>query len=202
MADFRVISELSTHLHGLLRAGLDGSTGIDFGAPTTVSLESPGTILDNGAGGADPIHLSLYLYRVAPNPHLQNRPLVPHGPDEQRYPPLPLDLFYLLTPLTGTPTDDLVILGRSMQLLDANSTIRQGFLDSDLRPADPEVRVLFNPVSLEELTRIWGAFNQPYRFSLCYRVQGVAIDSARQPATGPPVVEGIFDMLQITEAPA
>lgn len=194
MADFRVISEMSTHLHGLLRAGLDGATGVDFGAPTTVSLESPGAILENGAGGADPVHLSLYLYRIAPNPHLQNWPLVSHGPGEQRYPPLQLDLFYLLTPLTGSPTDDLIVLGRAMQLFDANATIREAFLDSDLRPKDPEVRVLFNPVSLEELTRIWSAFNQPYQLSLCYKVQGLAVDSVRQPRTGAPVVEGILDV--------
>jgi hypothetical protein len=200
VADFGVISEMSNHLRGLLRAGLDGATGVDFGAPTTVSLESPGAILDDGAGGADPVHLSLYLYRIAPNPYLQNFPLVPHGPDEQRYPPLPLDLFYLLTPLTGSPTDDLVILGRVMQLLDANATIRQAFLDSDMRPKDPEVRVLFNPVSLEELTRIWSAFNQPYQLSLCYRVQGLAVDSARQPQSGAPVVEWILDVHQVDGA--
>ena len=202
MAGFTVISEMSMHLHGLLRAGLESATGVDFGAPTTVSLDSPGAILDNGAGGAEPIHLSLYLYRVAPNPHLQNWPLVPHGPGEQRYPPLQLDLFYLLTPLVGTPTDDLEVLGRAMQLLDANATIREAFLDSDLRPNDPEVRVLFNPVSIEELTRIWSAFNQPYQLSVCYRVQGLAVDSARQPQTGAPVVEGILDVQLLEKSDA
>jgi hypothetical protein len=193
MSTYNVIQQISAYLHQLLLAGLQGTPDVDFGAPGTISLDSPGELIEDG-NGAEPVRLSLFLYRVAPNPHLQNHPLISHAAGEQRFPPLQLDLFYLLTPLTGSPSNDLVVLGRAMQLLDASSTIRQAFLDSDLLPRDPEVRLTLNPVSVEELTRIWSAFNEPYRLSVCYRVQGVALDSVRPPQTGAPVVESIIDI--------
>ena len=56
---------------------------------------------------------------------------------------------------------------------------------------------MINPVTLEELTRIWNAFSQPYRLSVCYKVQVVSIDSARAPQQGPPVTERLLDVHQI-----
>lgn len=198
MSDHRVIEQLSLHLQGLLFEGLSGAGDVaeDFTAPANISLDSPAEILDDDNGGGLPVLLSLYLYQVIPNGHLKNQPLIRAGAGEQRYPPLMLDLYYLLTPLAGTPTDDLAILGRAMQILEAHPTVRAAFLDSELRPRSPELRLGINPVSLEELTRIWNAFNQPYQLSVCYKAQFVAIDSARQPQTGAPVVEGVFDVHQ------
>ncbi len=197
-----MLQQVSLHLRTLLFRGLagDDDVGRDFTAETNISLASPAEISDSPSSEVT-ILLSLYLYQVTPNGHLRNEPLIPSAAGEQRYPPLSLDLSYLLTPLSTSPADNLVILGRAMQILEANTTIRAAFLDSDLRLRDPGLRVLMNPCSLEELTRIWNAFNQPYRLSLCYQVQPVSIDSARQPDEGPPVTESLIDVLQVGGRP-
>lgn len=199
MSDFRVLQEISLHLRQLLFDELHGhdvASG-SFTSINNISLASPARIADNSAPHASQALLSLYLYQVVPNAHLNNRPLIPAGAGQQRYPPLSLELFYLLTPLSTSPEDNLVILGRAMQILAAHPIIRAGFLDSLLRPNPPEVRVMINPATLEELTRIWNAFNQPYRLSVCYQVQVVSIDSARAPEEGPPVAERLLDVHQI-----
>jgi hypothetical protein len=84
-----------------------------------------------------------------------------------------------------------------MQVLAAHPIIRNSFLDSELRPDPPEVRLTLNPLNLEEMTRIWNAFNQPYRLSVCYQVQVVSIDSIRLPVEEPPVKERLLDVHQM-----
>lgn len=195
MSDYRVAHDVSRHLRQLLFDGLAGSEDVtdDFTAVTNISLASPAQISAEGGDPQSPVLLSLYLYQVQPNPHAR-RAMIVAAPGEQRHPPLSLDLSYLLTPLSGSAEDNLVILGRAMQILDANTIVRARFLDSDLRPPVPQVEVRMDPVSLEELTRIWNAFNEPYQLSVCYQVQYVAIDSVRLPDEGPPVEEAHFDV--------
>lgn len=200
MSDFQVLQDISLHLRQVLFNGLTGNDVASgaFTAVKNISLASPARIADKSAPGAAEALLSLYLYQVTPNPHLNNQPLIPAGPGQQHHPPLTLDLHYLLTPLLTAPEDNLVVLGRAMQMLEANPVVRANFLDSRLRPKRPEARLTINPVTLEELTRIWNAFNQPYRLSVCYQVRGIAVDSARQPEKGPPVTERLLDVHQIS----
>jgi hypothetical protein len=62
---------------------------------------------------------------------------------------------------------------------------------TDLSPgmaeADEEVRVVLNPVSLEETTRVWQALEMSYRLSVCYIVRVALVDSRRQRETTPVV---------------
>lgn len=199
MSDYRVLQDISLHLRRLLFESLRGndSVGTQFSSENSVSLDSPPRIADNSAPNAGQAGLSLYLYQVTPNAHTNNHPMIPAGPGHQHYPPLGLNLYYLLTPVTKKPEENLVILGRCLQALAASSIIRANFLDSWLRPGSPEVRITFNPVSLEELTRIWNAFNETYRLSVCYLVQVVSIDSARTPQEEQPVSERLLDIHQI-----
>ena len=203
MSDYRVLQDISLYLRRLLFESLSGNDSVasEFASENSISLDSPPRIADNSAPNADQARLSLYLYQVTPSAHLNNHPMIPAGPGRQQYPPLSLNLYYLLTPISQAPEDNLVILGRCLQVLAANSIIRANFLDSWLRPEPPEVRVTINPVSLEELTRVWNAFNETYRLSVCYLVQVVSIDSARTPQDEQPVVERLLDTHQIVSQP-
>jgi len=198
MSDYQVLQDISLHLRRVLLDGLQGDdpVGSQFTAETNISLDSPSRIADGSAPNAAQALLSLYLYQVTPNSHLNNRSLISSGPGQQLYPPLTLDLSYLLTPISNSPEDNLVILGRAMQILAAQPNLRAGFLDSALHPSPPAARLTLNPVSLEELTRIWNAFSEAYRLSVCYRIQGVSIDSAETPEEAPPVVERLLDVRQ------
>jgi hypothetical protein len=199
MSDYRVLQEISLYLRRLLFENLRGDdpVGSEFSSEHSISLDSPPRIADNSAPNANQARLSLYLYQVTPNAHLNNHAMIPAGFGQQQHPPLSLNLYYLLTPVGELPEDNLAVLGRCMQVLAANSTIRASFLDSWLRPEPPEVRVTINPVSLEELTRVWNAFNEAYRLSVCYVVQVVSIDSARSPQEEQPVSQRLLDVQQI-----
>ena len=195
MSDFRVLQDISLRLRTVLFDGLNGS---EFTSENNISLNSPAEIDDRGNSN---ILLSLYLYQVLPNTHMNNYNLIPIGEEMHQYPPLSLDLFYLLTPVSNSQEENLVILGHAMQILAANPIIGANFLDSLLRPNPPEVRVTINPVDLEELTRIWNAFNEPYSLSVCYKVQGTSLDSVRAPVQEADVVESLVDVHQIVSEP-
>lgn len=122
--------------------------------------------------------MSLWLYRVEENEFIKNQPLRRIATDDSilRPPPLSLDLSYLITPTTGSPESDLHLLGMSMQVLYENAIIE---LNNPLEGVREELRIILGRISLEELTRIWEALNEPYRLSVCYRVRVTRIDSAR-----------------------
>jgi Pvc16 N-terminal domain len=123
MSTHTVLREVSLRLREILLAGLAGDpdVGADFEGMNAISLASPATVANQG-GPEDRPALSVYLYQVSPSAYLRNQPLLASGPDEQRHPPLPLDLRYLITPSGAVASDDLVILGRVIQTLEANTT--------------------------------------------------------------------------------
>jgi len=199
MGDYKIFRDITLDLRRHLFQGLGGVEGIDLTNIAEISLDSPVKLSDgNGSAGEhSQAKISLYLYQTLPNAHINNRQLIPSNNGEQHYPPLSLNLFYLLTPLDSSPETCLLILGRAMQILAAHPIIRNHFLDSELRPDPPEVRLTLNPLNLEEMTRIWNAFNQPYRLSVCYQVQVISIDSVRLPVEEQPVKERLLDVHQI-----
>jgi len=138
--------------------------------------------------------LSLWAYQVVENDHEKNQRFVrPRDVTQQQYPPLAVNLFYLVTPFTATDEGDLLVLGKTMQVLYDNAVIR---LDDPGRTVSEELHVILCRLTLEELTRIWYARQAPYRLSVCYEVRVVHIDSARQ-VSGAPVADrtlGLADM--------
>jgi len=202
LSDYRVLQEISMYLRRLafeyLRSNDTLQEASRFTSEQNISLDSPARIVENQAPNAEQARLSIYLYQVVPNPFINNRGYIPAGSGVQVFPPLSLNLYYLITPLQGAPEDCLVTLAHVMQIFAAHSVIRSRFLDSHLRPEQPDVKLSFYSTTLEDLTRIWNAFNQPYRLSVCYQIQAVAIDSIRQAQAGPPVMEQLVDVQQIT----
>lgn len=134
----------------------------------------------------------LFLYRVAVNADLRNtRHEVPSqalgGPSVAHEGALPLDLYYLLTggtSKTGGERDaGLHTLGFAMQALN-DSPVLVGL------PVQGEtVRLTLDPVSSEEMSRIWTLFPAAnYRTSVVYLASPVWIDPAVVTAPAPPVV--------------
>lgn len=198
MSDARVLQEISRYLRAILFESLRGSDelGSKFTSENTISLDSPAQ-LASGDLSATSVLVSLYLYQILPNGQLNNQPLIPYGNGRMHYPPLSLDLYYLLTPLSRSPEEDLAILGRAMQALAASPILRAGFLSSRLDPPPGEARLTLYPIDSEERSRIWSAFTTPYRMSVCYKLQSISIDSEREPESGPPVVESLVDVRAI-----
>ena len=143
--------------------------------PDTIMLISPGEIEAN-----DNVRLSLFLYQVIENPYMKNQEMQNIDSAHLRYPPLSLELYYMLTahPASGIPDrtertkEEHGILGKALQII-YNSSI--------LVFSDYELRITLNPMTLDDMTKIWTTFqDRPFRPSVCYLVTPVNIDLERQ----------------------
>jgi hypothetical protein len=140
----------------------------------TVSLRSPAE--ETLEGATRPI-VNLFLFRVAENPFAKNQDWLPVGTGALHYPPLALNLFYVLTPFAQNRLDEHRVLGEAMHIFYDHSIITAPLLRGGLENSTEELKVDLCQLNLEDLTRIWNALNQPYRLSVCYDVRVVLIDS-------------------------
>lgn len=148
--------------------------------------------------------LTLFLYKVTENPDLKNAEHVmvpqPDGSLIERRAPLSLDAYYLLTAHAGEPPDPLEAhraLSRAMRVFYDNGILQGSLLRADDPStgltADSVLRITLNPITMEDMTRIWSVFpDMPYEISVTYLVTPVAIDSALEDA-GAPVVDQIHE---------
>ncbi len=126
--------------------------------------------------------LSLWLYQVTENEFVKNQQLLRddmvnrNNNATRRFPPLSLNLFYLVTPFAATGEADQLLLGKTMQVMYDNAIVV--LRDAEAEVAE-ELRITLSRLSLEELTRIWEALREPYRLSVCYQVKVTRIDSTR-----------------------
>jgi len=146
-----------------------------------------GPLDDPQASGAKAV---LFLYRVAVNPDLRNAthvlpPAVPGNPPVVFEGSLPLDLFYLLTAgdaQAGGELDALATLGAAMQLLQASPNLTTSAVQGET------VRVTLDPISSEEMSRIWALFpTANYRTSVVYLATPVWIDPTLPVSPAAPV---------------
>jgi hypothetical protein len=100
--------------------------------------------------------ISLYLFRVTVNGARRNQP-PKIGPDGKRYrPPLPLDLFFLLTAWAQDPAQQYQLLGWAMRMLEDNPIL---------------------PISLQDLYNVWEIAKHRQQLSMVYVARMVCIDS-------------------------
>jgi hypothetical protein len=183
VSDYTVISAVSNTLFNLLKAGITDST---LAGLTTVPIfmDSPKDLRDKGITKG----VSVWLYRVTRNPDLTNQPPRRSTPDKLLRQPLPLDLYYLVTPIATDPEDLQTLLGRVAQIFNDNAILRGAVLQDVLHGSGKEIRLLMEMLTLDELTRVWHALIEPYQLSLSYVAQLVSIDSDHDPLTGAPVL--------------
>ncbi len=165
----------------------------------TVSVRPPDRLLDTESSG----RLNLFLYRVAPNVALQNATLPDRSHSSEFFvPPLALDLFYLLTAY-GAESDisrEHEYLGRAMHILHNNASLSPAYVRrvtqginggeyiSDLHEQIERVRITHDPLSVDDLSKLWNTFQTQYRISTAYRVSVVLIDTAKRPGSALPVL--------------
>jgi len=186
MSDYLVLDAVSKALRQILwdAFNADGVIRPIVGSEAAIVFSNPTeTARDSGN------RLSLWLYQITENEHLKNQPMLkaraqpvlpPGAPPREaaQYPPMALNLFFLVTPFAQSGEADHLLLGKTMQVLYDNATI---FLEDVASNIFEELRVVFCRVSLEELTRIWESLREPYRLSVCYLIRVTRIDSRRTP---------------------
>lgn len=146
-----------------------------------IALKTPTEVIRTGKG-----QISLWLYNIAENEFLRNAP--PRAAPERRFPALPLNLHFMLTPLTTNGEADLMVMGKAMQVFHDNPLI----VVSNSRDGTFErLSIELERLALDELSRLWEALSEPYRLSVSYLVQVATIDAADLPGDVP-VIERAF----------
>jgi hypothetical protein len=165
---------------------------MEIKVPVTLA---PPDVPVSGASGA---RVNLFLYRVTEDAQLKNQEIPGAGnPAGYGHPPLSLDLHYLLTAYGSTDesyADAQQILGDAMRVLHDHGMITekllrlegteadQPVLDTSLRDQFEKIKIYLDPISLEDLTKVWTALTKPYRLSAAYSVGVVQIKGKSFPA--------------------
>lgn len=181
IGSYTVIADVGASLLKLLREHLSPDP---VPRPDLIGMASP---VDKGD-----FTLSIYLCSIRENGEARRTEMIPQG-GILRYPPLAVDLHYLLTAhstadLHTRTLDEQRILGKAMQALYDNSVIRSPYLEGTLSENNEEIRITAENYTTEQMTQVWQFGDNPYKLSLPYRVGPVLLDSDRV-RPGPRVVE-------------
>ncbi|NOY64093.1 MAG: DUF4255 domain-containing protein [Nitrospirae bacterium] len=175
MADFTVIGDVGETLKKLLDSdelwsGISPRPDITFKSPYEIKEDS-----------GSPNKVSIFLYHIEDNRYMRN--LEPERVDDStlKMPPVTLDLYYLITPYSDDKTQEKIILGKVIQIFHDNAVLTGSVLQGALSGTDTELKLLFNPLSIDDMTKLWSAFQDvPYRLSVTYMVTPVRIDSTKE----------------------
>lgn len=148
--------------------------------------------------GVTKSQLNLFLYQTTVNAAWRNMN-VPFQtrPGETASPPLAVNLYYLITPFGLGEADDETIshrvLGAAMSILSDHALlgpdeIKNAFNGSGLENQIERVRITLQPLDIEQMFRLWSAFQTQYRLSAAYEISVILIDSNAPSKSGLPVL--------------
>jgi hypothetical protein len=188
------VSELAiAAVTATLRAALSESVGVQ-----DITTLPPDKANQGGAGQ----RLNLFLYHLSPNAAWSNQDIPKRvRAGEQGHPPLAVTLHYLLTVYGDDQTDetDLVMLGKAMLSLHDGAVITHEQIQNALslsavlsesrleRQFEP-VRLIHDNFSFEEMSKLWTAFQTPYRTSKAFQASPVLLESTKRQRTPFPVL--------------
>jgi hypothetical protein len=194
---YQALRAASVTLRGVLEDHFDADPDLSplfvrGGGSLQVSLETPDAMRTGSIFG-----LSVWLYRLVQDDQLRNLPPTRVAPTLEQGPPLPLRLHYLLTPIVandtaalgGGPEREQTLLGRAMQYVYGHPILRGSDLRDLLSGTDSELTVRIEPLTLEEITRVWASVRQPYQLSVSYELTCALIDRDAASALLAPVVQ-------------
>ena len=187
MPDADVIADVSETLRKVLDDALMDALGI------------PAVLEDLDASPtATPARATIFLYEIVEDSYSRNRArrVTQPSPSDPTVtiskPPMALLLRYLVAPWGGTPRTKQRIIGQVLQVLYDGAIVAGMPLQGTLANTDQALKITLAPRTLEELTRIWWAVQQPYHLSLPYEVRVVNLDvpASTQPRTRPATGSG------------
>jgi hypothetical protein len=188
MATYHAIAAIGQAVLGLLEQARPASefSGAQFELYQASNFHNP---MDLG--------VSLFLYNAAVSTARRNLPakVLPDG--RKLRPPLPVDLYYLLTPWAKTAQMQHRLLGWAMRVIDDTPTLPASLLnhygpEPDTFREDETVTVVNEPISLQDIYNIWEINKQNVQVSVAYVARVVPIESAFYETEGPPVQTRVF----------
>jgi hypothetical protein len=190
----------------------DPSVSVPVNGPVAVTTLAPNRI---ETGQDEEAKLNLFLYHVAPNLGWRNIGMPSRDQRGERLtnPPLALDLYYLLTAYGKSDFEMEIVLGYAMQLLHetpilTRETIRkslaalgvtspplQVLATSELAEQVELIKLSPQPMSTEEISKLWTAFQANYRPSVAYHASAVLIEARRATRSALPVRERMIHVM-------
>ncbi|MGW8252117.1 MAG: DUF4255 domain-containing protein, partial [Anaerolineales bacterium] len=167
--------------------------GINAAIPgTTITARPP----DKARNGVTGNQINIFMYQVEPNAAWRNQDMpLRVRPGESAVPPLALNLYYLITAYGENDDDNQGhrVLGHAMSLLNdhpllSRDEIEAALPQSDLNSQFERVRITQQPLSLDETSKLWSAFQTQYRISAAYQAALVLIESQRSTRAALPVL--------------
>ena len=211
MSTALAVGAVSAVLRNVLDNGLIDAVPA-VGSPIKVTARAPDLIKLDG-GMAEP-QLNLFVYRVSLNPGWRNagQPTRDSGGRRISAPPLGLDVHYLLTAYGREDFHAETLLGYGMHLLHERPFLDRAAIRKALQwtPADAAVlpdafrdppnagladqfealKISWEPLDLEEMSKLWSALQSHYRPSVGFQVTVVLIEAPSAPGPDPlPVLE-------------
>ncbi|GAB3047273.1 DUF4255 domain-containing protein [Intrasporangium mesophilum] len=216
MSNTLAIAAVTSTMRHVLHESLGGAQPGPIGG-ADVTTYRPAQLSDADTVGNDASGLNVYLYQVTPN-HAWNLSDLPtrHGDGSlARRPVAALDLHYLVTAygdeealepqrllargtlaLASTPVFTKAVIQAAIDKYDTDPT---GFLaDADLADQAELVKVSPTPLSLEEMSKLWGVLGTPYLLSLAYTATVVLIEADVVPRRALPVRERVVAVRPLT----
>ena len=187
MSNSLAIAAVTATLRNLLFAAVNT---VVAGTVVTVKPPDLARIPDNGD------QLNLFLYKTTIDAAWRNEDMPGRLlPGESSLPPLPLVLHYLLTAYAEND-DDVVshqILGQALSALHDHpllgaDEIRVALPGNDLYAQVERVRLSEESITVDEMSRLWTAFQTQYRVSATFQGRVVLIESTLPAVTPPPVL--------------
>jgi hypothetical protein len=191
MSDFRSIAAVTGALRNLLQTGIQN----DVPGGLVVTTREPDRARQSNTGN----QLNVFLYQVVMDGAWRNQEIPRQAmASDLHLPPLGLQLYYLLSAFeaetAALEAQDHQILGRAMNLLHDHPLLSPAEIDNALAGTGLQnqverLRITYQPLSLEEISKLWTSCQTNYRLSVAYQVSVVLIDSTRPRRAALPVRE-------------
>ena len=215
MSNTLAVAAVTSTLRHVVEQALGGPQPGPVGSATVTTLHPSRLVV--GDDGVPPKGINLFLYRVTPN-HAWNLTDLPTRSSTGalvRRPVAALDLHYLVS-CTGDDTEldaqrllaravlafaVSPVLGRDLvaeALAEYAEDTPTAFLSAaDLADAVELVKISPDTLSLEDLSRLWGALGTPYALSVTYLATVVLIEADLAPRPPLPVRERVVGVAPI-----
>ena len=197
MSNALAIASVTTTLRRLIERSLPDDIS---GSQVTTKPPDKATSNDSGPDNASNNQINVFLYQTELHPNWRNQTMPGLvNPGETGQPPLALNLYYLLTAY-GEGDDDTLshrLLGQAISTLHDHPILTADEIRlstetelpaSNLHQQIECVRITPQPVSLEDLSRLWATFQTQYRISMAYQVSVILIESTRPSRAPQPVL--------------
>lgn len=205
MSSSLAIAAITAKLCDILQKGIN----TDYVSGARVTALPP----DKARARADefPAQVNLFLYHIAVDAAWRNMDMPNRvKPGEIGHSPLALKLYYLITAYwhqTEEEIDDHTnseqllgshrLLGKAMSIFHDNAILDAKVINEQLKEGDLSIhhydqlektRITPQPLSLDEMSKLWTTFQTNYRTSAAYEVSAVLIDSEKPVKSSPPVL--------------